>query len=326
MNVEEALRDAMGAQVAGVHASPSIGQAVRRRRRRHQVRFRTAGAAAVTVAVAGAVPAYLTLQDATGHRGSPAPVGAAAPSGGPSAAVSGDDVAVPRIVVPNVVGVAAERARATLEDAGLTVAFRKTVTPGATPGTIVSQDPPAAAQATPGSQVAAVIATTDRPSATPTPDPSGSPDGMPQDLGDLSDGRAFGGVHVGYLPKGLVWGEWSGKDGFGTHSYATSWVERGMEKTGLYSVEMVVYRGAAAGDLAGRVKAARGTGTPVDLGGTTAYLVSEAEGNTTRAVIWTLRPGLGVEVMISPDYRAKLGEDAADAELREIAAHVTPAG
>lgn len=80
MNVEEALRDAMAAQVAGVHASPSLGQAVRRRSRRHVVRFRTAGAAVLTAAVAVGVPVALTARpDTAPAAGSLAGTGATGP-------------------------------------------------------------------------------------------------------------------------------------------------------------------------------------------------------------------------------------------------------
>ena len=336
MNVEEALKDAMAAQVAGVHASPSLGQAVRRRSRRHVVRFRTAGAAVLTAAVAVGVPVALTARpgavpaagsahgSAAGSAAGTGATGPAAPAGAETA--PGDTVAVPGGVVPDVLGRSAGQVQALLKEAGYTVRVTKVVTEDNPPGTVIAQVPPPGTVAPTGSAVTITIATTAAPTpaaTTGTEDPR-----LPQDLGDLGDGRAFGGVHVGYLPEGLEWGRWSGKDGFGRRSYTTSWVEPGLEP-GMYSVQMVLYRKEAAALFARRMQGyAAQDAKPIEVGGRKAYLVSLSEGadkimdGGTRTLVWTLASGVGAEVMISPDYAAKLGDAAADKELKKIAAGV----
>ncbi|MEU6429627.1 PASTA domain-containing protein [Microbispora sp. NPDC046973] len=326
MNVEEALREAMAAQVAGVHASPSLGQAVRRRNRRHVVRFRTAGAAVLTAAVAVGVPVALAARPdaapAVGSLAGPGATGTGVPAA--SAASSGDTVATPEGVVPDVVGKSAAEVSALLKEAGYTVRMTKVVTDQAPAGTVFAQMPQPGTAAPAGAAVTITIATT----AGPTPSTTeGTQDPqMPQDLGDLGDGRTLGGVHVGYLPEGLEWGKWSGKDGFGKRSYTTSWVEPGLEP-GMYSVQMIVYRKDAASVLAKRMQGYAAQGAePIDVGGRKAYLVSLSEGGDrildggTRTIVWTIAPGVGAEVMISPDYAAKLGKAAADRELKKIAA------
>ncbi|GAB3162149.1 PASTA domain-containing protein [Microbispora hainanensis] len=329
MNVEEALKDAMAAQVAGVHASPSLGQAVRRGNRRHIVRFRVAGAAVLTAAVAVGVPVALTARPDTVPAGGSL-VGAGAGDQGAAAgstAASGDAVATPGGVVPDLTGKNAKEVDAILKEAGYTVRITKIVTDQAPAGTVFGQMPQPGTAAPAGAAVTIIIATT----AGPTPAPSeGTEDpGMPQDLGDLGDGRTLGGVHVGYLPEGLEWGKWSGKDGFGKRSYTTSWAEPGLEP-GMYSVQMIVYRKGAVSRLTKRMQsyAAQGA-TAIEIGGRKAYLVSVSEGGDrvmdggTRTIVWTLAPGVGAEVMISPDYAAKIGADAADRELKKIAAGAT---
>ncbi|WP_169988801.1 PASTA domain-containing protein [Microbispora sp. H10836] len=330
MNVEEALRDAMAAQVAGVQAPPSLGQAVRRRNRRHVVRFRTTGAALLTAAVAVTVPVVLTGGPGTapavgGGQGTGA-AGQGAPVASASATGSGDTVAVPANLVPDMVGKSVEEGGAVLKEAGYTVRVTKVVSDRDPAGTVVGQTPAPGTSAPPGAAVTLIVAAT----AAPTPDTTAGTEspGMPQDLGDLGDGRTLGRVHVGYLPEGLEWGKWSGKDGFGTRSYTTSWVEPGLEP-GMYSVQMVVYRKDAAKQFAKRLQGFAAQGAkPVEAGGRKAYLVSLSEGGDqvndggTRTIAWTLAPGVGVEVMMSPDYVAELGGAAADSELKKIAAEV----
>ncbi|WP_182879623.1 PASTA domain-containing protein [Microbispora sp. H10949] len=334
MNVEEALRDAMAARVAGVQAPPSLGQSVRRRSRRTAVRFRTAGAAVLTAAVAVGVPVALTAQPGT----DPVAGGLAGPGSGAGAGVtsqetatppaigSGDTVAVPEGVVPDVVGKSAEDVMTLLDDAGYTVRMVKVVTGDAPEGTVIAQTPSPGTTAPAGAAVTITVATTVVSTSDTAPDAQTS--WTPQDLGDLGDGRTLGGVHVGYLPKDLEWGKWSGKDGFGTESYTTSWVEPGLEP-GVYSVQMIVYRKAAASLFAKRLRGYAGQGAkPVDVDGKKAYLISLSEGGDeindggTRTITWTLAPGVGIEVMMSPDYEAKIGRAAADRELRKIAAGV----
>jgi len=334
MNVEEALKDAMAAQVAGVHASPSLGQAVRRGNRRHVVRFRVAGAAVLTAAVAVGVPVALTARpDTAPVTGSLVGAGATG-EGVPAAstAASGDAVATPEGVVPDLIGKSAKEVNAILKEAGYTVRITKTVTDDAPVGTVFGQMPQPGTAAPAGAAVTVVIAATAGPTPAPsegTSSESAEDPRMPQDLGDLGDGRTLGGVHVGYLPEGLEWGKWSGKDGFGKRSYTTSWAEPGLEP-GMYSVQMVIYRKGAASQLTKRMQsyAAQGA-TPIEIGGRKAYLVSLSEGGDrvmdggTRTIVWTLAPGVGAEAMISPDYAAKIGADAADTELKKIAAGAT---
>ncbi|MEU8178233.1 PASTA domain-containing protein [Microbispora hainanensis] len=349
MNVEEALKDAMAAQVAGVHASPSLGQAVRRGNRRHVVRFRVAGAAVLTAAVAVGVPVALTARPDTVPAGGGLVGAGSGGQEGPaaSAAASGDAVATPGGVVPDLTGKSAKEVDAILKEAGYTMRITKIVTDQAPAGTIFGQMPQPGTAAPPGAAVTVIIAAT----AGPTPAPSegttsegstsegstseGSTSegaenpGMPQDLGDLGDGRTLGGVHVGYLPEGLEWGKWSGKDGFGKRSYTTSWAEPGLEP-GMYSVQMIVYREGAVSRLTKRMQSYAAQGAkPIEIGGRKAYLVSVSEGGDrvldggTPTIVWTLASGVGAEVMISPDYAAKIGADAADRELKKIAAGAT---
>ncbi|MEV4459274.1 PASTA domain-containing protein [Microbispora sp. NPDC049633] len=329
MNVEEALRDAMAAQVAGVHASPSLGQAVRRRNRRHVVRFRVAGAVVLAGAVAVGVPVALTAWPGTASNAGGLAGSGATGQGGPvaSAAASGDTVATPEVLVPDVVGKSAAEVNAILKEAGYTVRIMKMLNDDAPAGTVFDQMPQPGTAAPPGAAVTIMIATTAGPASAPSEnaeDPR-----MPQDLGDLGDGRTLGGVHLGYLPEGLEWGKWSGKDGFGKETYTTSWVEPGLEP-GMYNVQMVVYRKDAASVLAKRMQSFAAQGAePVKVGGRKAYLVSVSEGGDrildggTRTIVWTLAPGVGAEVMISPDYAAKLGTAEADKELKKIAAGAT---
>ncbi|WP_248966064.1 hypothetical protein [Sphaerisporangium perillae] len=149
---------------------------------------------------------------------------------------------------------------------------------------------------------------------------------MPQDLGDLGDGRAFGGIRIGYLPDGLKWGEWSGKNGFGTTSYTTTWAEPGAEP-GMYAVQMVVFRGAAAkrmrpllqtyraDDKAVRVTVHGAQGAIANLG--EASEVTDAGGTPT--LLWFLGRDMAVEIMMSPDYAGKLGPEDTTRELKKIA-------
>ncbi|MCC5581364.1 PASTA domain-containing protein [Microtetraspora sp. AC03309] len=317
MNVEEVLKEAMTSRVAGVQAPPTMGQRIRRRNRSHVVRFRTAGAALLTVAVAGAVPVYLSSTSAPVA----APVGA---PGGTSEPV-GDDHALSGNVVPDVVGMTNDTVREVLEAAGFKVAWRKVIHEERAPGTIITQQPAAGTVAPEGSTVEITMATSGGPqpkeSGQPTPTPS-SEAPMPQDLGDLGDGRTFGGAHFGYLPDGLVWGKWSGKDGFGRTSYTTTWVEPGRTGTGEYSVQAVVYKGKAARDRRGFAK-----GDPVMIHGKRGFLGPLTEGGdvagsspeTTLTLVWFDRENLAVEIMFSPTFAEKLGGDAAAAEIQKIA-------
>ncbi|WP_308250214.1 peptidylprolyl isomerase [Sphaerisporangium fuscum] len=76
MNVEEALKEAMAAHVAGVRATALTGETVRRRHRSHVTRFRVAGAAALTAVVAAAFPAVAASPVVTALRPDAPPVSA----------------------------------------------------------------------------------------------------------------------------------------------------------------------------------------------------------------------------------------------------------
>ncbi|GLW96342.1 PASTA domain-containing protein [Microtetraspora sp. NBRC 16547] len=313
VNVEDTLKEAMASRVAGVQAPPSMGQRIRRRNRRQVVRFRTAGAALLTAAVAGAIPVYLASTAAP----------AAAPVGTPAIGTSepaGDDRAISGNVVPNVVGVTNEGVREILETAGFVVGWKKVVTEGQQPGTIIAQQPVGGTVAPEGSTVEVTIATAPAPTSAPSAVPAG--DNPLQDLGDLGDGRTFGGVHLDYLPDGLEWGKWSGKDGFGKTSFTTTWVEPSLASTGQYSVQAVVFKGKAARDRRGYAK-----GAPVKIHGKRGYIGSLTEGGdvaastpeTTLTLVWFPRDDFAVEIMLSPAFVQKLGDDAANAEIKKIA-------
>ncbi|WP_067130114.1 PASTA domain-containing protein [Microtetraspora malaysiensis] len=311
MNVEETLKEAMASRVAAVQAPPSMGQRIRRRSRRNVVRFRTAGAALLTVAVAGAVPVYLSATSGP----APAQVGAPAAETPESAA---DDIAVSGNAVPNVVGLRVDEVLPALKAAGFKADWKKVVTDGAPHGTITEQKPAAGAVAPEGSTVEVTIATR------AAPDPSATPttDELPQDLGDLGDGRTFGGVHFGYLPAGLEWGKWSGKNGFGDTSYTTTWDEPSKTGSGEYSVQAVVYQGKAARARRGIAK-----GDPVTIHGRQGYLgrlteggelVAERAEDNTLTLVWFPRADRAVEIMMSPTFATKLG-DADKTEIQKIA-------
>ncbi|MET8335393.1 sigma-70 family RNA polymerase sigma factor [Streptosporangium canum] len=264
----------------------------------------------------------------------PAPP-AAQPTGDAQATIARE------VVVPVVTGANIEAATRKLAAAGL-----RAEVAGVEIGpdrTITEQSPAGGEQAPEGSVVTLTAVKTPDPTlnpqpgggdSTPAPDPGGGEVSMPQDLGDLGDGREFGGLRIGYLPEGLVWGRWSVKDGFGATSYSTSWREKDL-KPGLYSVQAIVYEGDAAAETGRRLKGYRQEGArTVELGDTKGYLVRMGEAGRvgdddelgTPTIIWRERPGLAVEIMMSPDYSGKLGEKKTEAELRKIAESVVPTG
>ncbi|MEV0596796.1 PASTA domain-containing protein [Nonomuraea cavernae] len=290
MKAEEALAQAMADHVADVQAAPTLGGAVRRGHRAHVVRFRTAGAALVTAAAAVAVPLALN----TGQ-----------PVAGPAASyATGEDRAVIATVkVPSVVGMDVADAVKTLRDAGLVVNDPETET---AKGNVSGQEPAADTEVARGEVVMLTV---------------GSPGSMPQDLGDLGDGRTFGGIHLGYLPEGLAWSRWSGKDGFGEKSYTTSFAPGGDEKDG-YGIQVVVFEGQATRHVRQRLATFPGR---VDIGGKKGYLTSVTEGgesmqeaadDTTLTIGWIPRAGLAVEVYLSPGYAGRVDGPA---ELRKVA-------
>ncbi|WP_219463031.1 PASTA domain-containing protein [Nonomuraea rhizosphaerae] len=291
MKVEDAVAEAMSAHVAGVQAPPGLGREVRRRHRSRVVRVRTIGAALATAAVAVAVPFAL---------------GTGEPASTRHVANAPDRAVMDLVTVPDVTGKSNAEAIEILKRAGLTVKE-----PRIAENIVTQQQPAVGRQVGKGTEVQL----TSLPKAV-----------EPQDLGDLGDGRTFGGIHLGYLPEGLVWGEWSGKDGFGKKSYTTSFDEPGQED-GHYSVQVVVYEGDASERIAERLaRYDDGSGVDkVDIDGRPAYLgyftdggetAGEGDTGATATIGWTLRDGLAVEVFLSPDYAKKADVSA---ELEKIA-------
>ncbi|MEV1248851.1 PASTA domain-containing protein [Nonomuraea sp. NPDC049750] len=294
---EEAIAEAMAAHVAGVHAGPTLGRDVRRRHRAHVLRFRTAGAALVTALVAVTVPALINSGE---------------PPKTQHAATGQDRAVMDLVTVPSVVDMPAAKAVATLKQAGLVVEDPETATEK---GQVRAQAPAAGQEVQKGTNVQLTV---------------GPEVSLPQDLGDLGDGRKFGGIHVGYLPDGLEWGKWSGKNGFGKTSYTTTFTEPGQEE-GFYAVQVVVFADEASKQIAQQLATYSKDGAEIlDIAGKRAYLAKITEGgevdsgpgdSTTSTIGWTLREGLAVEVYISPDYAKKV--DAA-AELKKIAEGIEP--
>ncbi|MEV4019208.1 PASTA domain-containing protein [Nonomuraea angiospora] len=295
MKIEDDLADAMAAHVADVQAPPDLGRSVRRRNRSRALRFRVAGAALVTAAVAVAVPVALNSGE---------------PAGGQAA--TGQDRAVVRndVTVPDVTGKPVTEAVPLLRAAGLVADMAAEEVRN---NRVIAQKPAAGEQVAPGSHVELTL---EPPPVT-----------MPQDLGDLGDGREFGGIRLDYLPEGLEWGKWSGKDGFGKHSYTTTYDKPGNEP-GHYSVQVIVFEGEAAKAIARFPKAGAET---VDVGGAKAGLATLGEGGEiasdgsegTLTVAWKLRDGLAVKVCLSPDY---VKEVDGPAEAKKIAKGIRATG
>ncbi|MEV0383236.1 PASTA domain-containing protein [Nonomuraea sp. NPDC050643] len=290
MTIEDELADAMKAHVAGVQAAPDLGRSVRRRHRAHVLRFRVGGAALLTVAVAAAVPVVVNSSE---------------PATTPNAA-SGQDRAVmlPDVTVPDVTGKRGTEAAAILRQAGLVTSISGAEVRD---GRVTGQEPAAGLQVAHGSHVSITIE---------------PPVQMPQDLGDLGDGREFGGIRLDYLPEGLEWGKWSGKDGFGKHSYTTSFVKPGAEP-GHYAVQAIVFEGEATEQLFANFP--KKDAEAFDAGGRQAWLATLSEGGEavahgseggTLTILLELRDGLAVEVCVSPDYAKEV--DGA-VELKKIA-------
>ncbi|MEU4833668.1 PASTA domain-containing protein [Streptosporangium sp. NPDC023615] len=129
---------------------------------------------------------------------------------------SPETAVVPPVEVPRAIKMTVAEARAVLEAAGLTASVEGET---AEAGLVVEQTPDIGESVPHGSTVRLVAIDPARPAPSSTTGGSEERTAMPQDLGDLGDGRAFGGVRFGYLPDGLEWGKWSGKNGFGTTSY-----------------------------------------------------------------------------------------------------------
>ncbi|NUW45700.1 PASTA domain-containing protein [Nonomuraea rhodomycinica] len=299
MNVEDLLAEAMERQVSHVQAPPTLGRTVRRRHRAHVMRFRVAGAALVTAAVAVAVPPALNTGGAV----------PAAPAGSPT---SGQDTAVvDSVTMPDVTGMKIADAVAAVRAAGLGLDGAEPFSPGSADEIVVTQKPAAGAEVARGS----LVALTSLP-----------PISRPQDLGDLGDGRTFGGIHVGYLPEGLAWSRWSGKNGFGKTSYATSYAPDGGDDSRGYGVQIVVYKGEAAK----RVRSRMDTLPSVAIGDREGYLanltdggevVKEPRDDATATIGFLVSDEMAVEVCISPKYAKQVD---AMAELKKIAEGIEP--
>ncbi|MEU6720916.1 PASTA domain-containing protein [Nonomuraea sp. NPDC046802] len=290
MTIEDDLAEAMAAHTADVQAPPDLGRSVRHRHRAHVVRLRVAGAALLTAAVAVALP--MTLNPAE-------PAATANPAIGEDRAVMRTDV-----IVPDVTGKRVTDAAQILRDAGLVTDVQGAEVRNYV---VLKQAPAAGKQVTPGSHVRLTLL---------------PPYKSPQDLGDLGDGRKFGGIEIGYLPGGLEWGKWSGKDRFGKHTYTTTF-DRPENNPGVYSVQVIVYEDEAAKRVYDRFPA-DGSET-VDIGDKKARLATLSDsgevmphGTPTSAltIAWELSDGLAVKVFFSPGYAKELDGPA---ELKKIA-------
>ncbi|MEV5895851.1 PASTA domain-containing protein [Nonomuraea fuscirosea] len=296
MTIEDDLADAMRAHVAGVRAAPGLGSAVRGQHRAHVLRLRAAGAALVTVAVAVAVAVPVALNHVA--------------LGGGDAAAGQDRVVVrDDVTVPDVTGKSAAQAARILREAGLRAEFSGVEILN---NLVLTQRPPAGGRAAPGDHVRLTLAPRDRP---------------PQDLGDLGDGREFGGIRLGYLPEGLVWGNWSAKDRFGKHSYTTGF-QRPDADYGTFAVQVFVFTGEAARQAVAKFPGQEAE--RVDVGGRRAWLATVADGGevvprgTERGLLtigWEVRDGLVVQVCLETGYSEEIDGEA---ELRRIAEGVRP--
>lgn len=291
MKVEDALVEAMARHVADVHAPPTLGRAVRRGHRARVIGFRTAGMALVTAAVTVTVAVPLML-----NTGEPAP--ARHTANGPDRAV------VRTVTVPDVVGLTQADAVTALRAAGL-----EADDPVGRTGKMIvgGQDPAPGQKVAEGHRVGLLPV-----------DPA-----EPQDLGDLGDGRAFGGIRIGYLPEGLEWSRWSGKNRFGKTSYTTSFAPGGDDRDG-YGVQVVVLKGEAAEAVERRLS----TFPSTKVNGRKAYLARHEAGRVveepgelgTLTMGWFVRDALAVELYISPGYEKKID---ARAEIRRVAESIS---
>ncbi|MEV1167015.1 PASTA domain-containing protein [Nonomuraea sp. NPDC049784] len=287
MRIEDDLADAMAAHVAEVQAPPDLGRTVRRRHHSRVVRFRVAGAALVTAALAVAVPMTLNSAELAGTTN--------------TASGRGQDVLeAGGVTVPNVTGKRVADAIFALRDAGLAV---DNLGAEMRNGFVRRQNPVSGKKVAPRTHVEIVV------------------DPPPQHLGDLGDGRQFGGIRLSYLPDGFTWGRWSGKDRTG-HSYATSF-DKPAAGDRIYWIEVIVFEGEAAkGVHAGDPE--KGAEI-VDVNGKEARLANLSEAGevvpfftdkSTLTMAWKLRDDLAVKLRVSPDYEMEVGNHA---ELKKIA-------
>ncbi|MEU6714514.1 hypothetical protein ABZ897_23860 [Nonomuraea sp. NPDC046802] len=178
--------------------------------------------------------------------------------------------------------------------------------------------------ATPGPQPTA-SATLEPPAIDDTPPiPSDPPS-----FGDLGDGRAFGRVEVGYLPKRLKWSNWSVNFG---DRYTTSYNFDG-DKNGFYCVAIYMYEDDAVQEIDDRIRRYRddGEGEEVTVGDRSGYLVVQFVGEDGMKGTPTLFLRMGdkqwAEIMFSPVYVKEFsGRQAVEAELKKIAEGLTSTG
>ncbi|MEU7898349.1 PASTA domain-containing protein [Nonomuraea sp. NPDC049152] len=303
MKVEEALADAMAANVAEVKAPPTMGAGVRRRHRAHVIRFRTAGAALATAVLAAGVPVYL-----------------AATSGPESAGVANGTSTVrvvTKVTVPDVTNKTLAEAQAALQAVGL-VGEKATGYEG-----VFGQEPKPGEEVETGSTVRLFLV-----------------EKLPNALGDLGDGRTFGGITLGYLPEGLVWGKWSNKwsteKAYGGGMVYTTTFDTPGAPSGHYDIQVYVHEGKASTKVENDLE--RDGVEIVEFGDERAYLANVGEGGefgqlgaqegsepATPTLGLKLTDDLAVEVAMSPDRAERLGTEAVAAELKKIAEGVRAA-
>lgn len=179
--------------------------------------------------------------------------------------------------------------------------------------------------------VGSVVTTGDQVTVSVTPEPPPIDDtpplpSDPPDFGDLGDGREFGHVKVGYLPKRLRWSHWS--INFGDR-YTTSYNYKG-DKEGFYCVQIYMYEEAAVQEVDDRIQGYRdeGDGEDVTIGDRTGYLVVQHVGEDGMKGTPTLFLKMGdrqwAEIMFSPVYAKEFsGAEAVSAELKKIAEGLT---
>ncbi|MEV4800586.1 hypothetical protein AB0K18_11275 [Nonomuraea sp. NPDC049421] len=143
----------------------------------------------------------------------------------------------------------------------------------------------------------------------------------PPDFGDLGDGREFGHVKVGYLPKRLQWKHWSIDYG---DAYSTSYDYKG-DKNGFYCVQIYMYENDASLELTDRIEMYRseGDGEDVTVGGRAGYLVIQNVGEDgmkgTPTLFVQLKERQWAEISFSPTYAKDLeSATRVEAELRKI--------
>ncbi|MEV0227875.1 PASTA domain-containing protein [Nonomuraea sp. NPDC050786] len=297
MMIEEDLAEAMEAHVADVQAPPDLGRSVRRRHRSRVARFRVAGAALATAALAVTVPVTLNSSE---------PAVTANPASG-----SDRVVVQASVTVPDVTGKTAAEAERTLRDAGLDIDYSPLKRREGFDGYLVrKQEPAAGREVAPGTRATLFVE---------------SPATSPQDLGDLGDGREFGGIRLSYLPDGFRWGKLSSKDQFGVHSYSTSFEKPSDDQRMHYSVEVIVYEGEAVKKIYADFP--RKGAEIVDVNGNEARLANLSEAGevvpfftdkSTLTMAWKLRDDLAVKLRVSPAYEMSIG-NRVHGELKKIA-------